>query len=484
MKSELTRKRPSGDRETAPEAANGTRASIITARQIEAAAVKAKATGKDEWLTDPAPRGAGRLGVRCRPSGARSVVYRFTKSDGTRDALVLGAYDATGRAGLDLTEARAKAGELQRLHAAGITDLREHFAALEQADKARTEAERQAAAAEQARAARGSLQALLNAYVKSLEGRQSHDDAEGLFRLHVTEAFPELVQAQAATIKAEQFRDVLAKLIDAGKGRTAAKLRAYLRAAYSMAMRAGLDPTVPATFSAFGVEVNQLERLPSLSQFSKALDRALTLPELRLFWERLQKKPEGAARDAITAALLLGGQRPTQLLRAVAADVDESAGTIVLRDIKGRNRAANPRRHLLPIVAELAPIIKRRRLLCQTADAPLFSATGTVQLREETASELVGEICADMAAAEELERGPFQMRDLRRTAETHMAALGISSDVRAQIQSHGLGGIQQRHYDRHDYLPEKRAALELWALRLQGKASKVTPIKSRRKVAA
>ena len=31
MKSELTRKRPSGDRETAPEAANGTRASIITA---------------------------------------------------------------------------------------------------------------------------------------------------------------------------------------------------------------------------------------------------------------------------------------------------------------------------------------------------------------------------------------------------------------------------------------------------------------------
>ena len=137
------------------------------------------------------------------------------------------------------------------------------------------------------------------------------------------------MQAQAASIRAEQFRDVLAKLIDAGKGRTAAKLRAYLRAAYSMAMRAGLDPTVPAAFSAFGVEVNQLERLPSLSQFSKALDRALTLPELRLFWERLQKKPEGAARDAISAALMLGGQRPRQLLRATAADVDETAGTIV-----------------------------------------------------------------------------------------------------------------------------------------------------------
>jgi integrase len=73
-----------------------------------------------------------------------------------------------------------------------------------------------------------------------------------------------------------------------------------------------------------------------------------------------------------------------------------------------------------------------------------------------------------MQAADELERGPFSMRDLRRTAETHMAALGISSDVRAQIQSHGLGGIQARHYDRHDYMPEKRAALSMWAQRFKG----------------
>ena len=480
MKSEHTR-------DTAPSPSlNGTqpRAGIITARQIEAASAKAKTTGKDEWLTDPAPRGAGRLGVRCRPSGARSVVYRYTRADGARDALVLGNYEATGVRGLDLGEARAKAGELLRLHQSGITDLREHFVELEQADKARSEAERAAAAIEQQQAERGSLQALLDAYCKSLDGRQSQSDARGLFRLHVIEAFPELASAKAATIRAEQFRDVLAKLIEADKGRTAAKLRAYLRAAFGMAMRAGLDPTVPGTFAAFGVEVNQLERLPSLSQFNKALDRALTLPELHAFWKRLEARPDGAARDAVMATLLLGGQRPTQLLRTVAGDVDETACTIVLRDIKGRNRAANPRRHVLPIVAELAPIIKRRRRLCQTSDAPLFSATGAVALREETAAELVGEICAAMGKANELERGPFQMRDLRRTAETHMAALGVTSDVRAQIQSHGLGGIQQRHYDKHDYLAEKRAAIELWVQRLQGKVATVTPIKGRRRAAA
>ena len=93
---------------------------------------------------------------------------------------------------------------------------------------------------------------------------------------------------------------------------------------------------------------------------------------------------------------------------------------------------------------------------------------GRVPLRKETVAALVEEIEKAMLAEGELERGPFSMRDLRRTAETHMAALGISSDVRAQIQSHGLGGIQARHYDRHDYLPEKRSALDQWAQRFTG----------------
>jgi len=55
-----------------------------------------------------------------------------------------------------------------------------------------------------------------------------------------------------------------------------------------------------------------------------------------------------------------------------------------------------------------------------------------------------------------------EMRDLRRTCETMLAAMGVSSDVRAHLQSHGLGGVQTRHYDRHSTMDEKRKALELW----------------------
>ena len=54
----------------------------------------------------------------------------------------------------------------------------------------------------------------------------------------------------------------------------------------------------------------------------------------------------------------------------------------------------------------------------------------------------------------------FAPKRLRSGVETALASLAISREVRAQLQSHGLGGVQDRHYDDHDYLAEKSAALQ------------------------
>ena len=208
----------------------------------------------------------------------------------------------------------------------------------------------------------------------------------------------------------------------------------------------------------------------------------MTLPELNAFWRRLEGAIDSPARDALIACLYLGGQRPTQLLRTTVQHVDITGATITLLDPKGRNRHSNPRRHVLPILDDLARVIRRRIDHTSGHGAPLFSTSGRVPLRKETVAILVEEIEKAMKFSGELERGPFSMRDLRRTAETHMAALGISSDVRAQIQSHGLGGIQARHYDRHDYMPEKRAALAQWVRRLRG-IVEVAPTKRKARTA-
>jgi hypothetical protein len=80
-----------------------------------------------------------------------------------------------------------------------------------------------------------------------------------------------------------------------------------------------------------------------------------------------------------------------------------------------------------------------------------------------TLTHVVGNISAAMVEAREA-REPFELRDIRRTAET---MLGVSKDIRAQLQSHGLGGVQGRHYDKHEYMDEKREALERWAAHLE-----------------
>jgi hypothetical protein len=51
--------------------------------------------------------------------------------------------------------------------------------------------------------------------------------------------------------------------------------------------------------------------------------------------------------------------------------------------------------------------------------------------------------------------------------------------VRAQLQSHGLSGVQTRHYNRHAFLPEKRAALDQLLALVTGRPGTVTPLRRR-----
>jgi hypothetical protein len=37
----------------------------------------------------------------------------------------------------------------------------------------------------------------------------------------------------------------------------------------------------------------------------------------------------------------------------------------------------------------------------------------------------------------------------------------VDKQTRGQLQSHGIGGVQDTHYDAHSYLPEKRKALQV-----------------------
>jgi hypothetical protein len=59
-----------------------------------------------------------------------------------------------------------------------------------------------------------------------------------------------------------------------------------------------------------------------------------------------------------------------------------------------------------------------------------------------------------------LKQPPLRIRFTNRV-ETLLAENGVSREVRGHLQSHGLTGVQARHYDGHDYMPEKRQAIEI-----------------------
>jgi len=72
--------------------------------------------------------------------------------------------------------------------------------------------------------------------------------------------------------------------------------------------------------------------------------------------------------------------------------------------------------------------------------------------------------------------------DLRRTAASHMAAMGVPRLVIGRILNHVEPGVT-KVYDRHSYDPEKRQALEAWARKLESIVSgqplpKVVPLRA------
>jgi integrase len=374
--------------------------------------------------------------------------------------IALGEYDRNGKGGLTLAEARSAASAHSKLYRSGIKDLKDHYETerrkAEAAAKAKAEAERSALE----RAQRGTLKVLLELYIEHLRknGKSSWRNAWNIFNRNVLLAFPQLAEAQAADVSAAEFRDVLAKLTDAGKGRTAAKLRSYLRAAYQLALTAEHDPTAPPGLSVFRLEFNPLDRISTLVQFNVARERSLSWQELYAYMQKVEAISNAIIRDTLLLSLLLGGQRPGQLVRLKLNEIDLQQGVITLYDPKGKR--TQPRAHYLPIQGHAFEIIIGR-IEQHLGGEHLFTTTGRGPVVLETLSKHVKTISDRLVESGDA-RLPFQLRDIRRTAETLLASMGVSRDMRAQLQSHGLGGIQARHYDKHDYLQEKRAVLENW----------------------
>lgn len=417
----------------------------LTVRQIESLRKQARVKHKAVAKSDSKGRGAGVLRLRAYPSGDVALYYRYTRSDGGRDDYPLGPYSKDGHDGLTLESARARVEELKLVYRSGVKDVRLYLEA-----KAREEAEeRRRSVEEQTREQAGTLKALLETYILYLRtsAKASARDVETTLTRHVLEAFPELAKQRANSIKTKDLKPIFDRIANQGHTRTLGKLRSLLHSAYNLASRAQYNSTLPEAFQSFVVSTNPVTPLPTYSEQSVPRHTVLKRAELRALLRALTETPSMTSR-ALRVAIYLGGQRPTQLLRLNADGVDFERATITLLDGKGRR--THPRLHVLPLEPVESLI---RECVSINANAPsLFSPDGKRSPDPSTISRLVRSISD----------GAYRLADVRRTCETELARMGVSTDLRAQILSHGITGVQAKHYDRYGYLAEKHGVLMRW----------------------
>ena len=292
------------------------------------------------------------------------------------------------------------------------------------------------------------LRALLDDYCNYLEklGRKSHTEARGIFRLHVLEASPVLANTPATYITADNVIDLLRKVNEAGKGRTANKVRSYLHAAYRVAMAAKAKASIPVAFKAYGITANPVAQTERDAAHDRADKNPLSTAEMRSYWRAIKPLP-GIQGAALRLHLLTGGQRIEQLTRLRRDRV--AANAITIFDSKGKP-GKPPRPHLLPLLP--AALEALNDLPPGDGEFAISTDGGNTQVNAVTLTKW----------AQAVDHGipGFQLKRVRSGVETLLSSLGVSKDIRGELQSHGLSGVQKRHYDAHDYMPEKLAALE------------------------
>jgi hypothetical protein len=292
------------------------------------------------------------------------------------------------------------------------------------------------------------LEALMMLYIALLakQGKASHRDVLNIVTNHLIAPHPKLAAKPACEVTAESIADVIRSVIESGKARTANKLRSYLHAAFKIAAGAKLNAATPLAFKAFAITVNPITSIPANSDANKADKNPVKVHELQAYWQAIQGL-EGKRGALLRIHLLTGGLRPQQLLRLNRAGID--GATFTLHDIKGKR--SNPRPYTTPM------------LQCVQDDLKLFAGNegyvfsldgGTTAIRGETlggwAKEAVSGVVQD-----------FQLKRVRSGIETLLASKRVSSDIRAQLQSHGISGVQAKNYDAYHYLPEKLEALNI-----------------------
>ncbi len=202
-------------------------------------------------------------------------------------------------------------------------------------------------------------------------------------------------------------------------------------------------------------------------------ERVLSPEEIRVFWKGID---EGLISPGIRLALklqLATAQRKGEWVGAALSEFDLEEENVWIIPAA---RAKNGKAHRVPLSPLAVSLIKEAQKLADGSEWLFPSPRGGVPVRPEAVNKALYRACVPIAErpkGDRLSKKPVLSltdivpHDLRRTAASNMAALGINRLVISKILNHVESSVTSI-YDRHGYDDEKRHALEVWAAHLQG----------------
>jgi integrase len=420
-----------------------------------------KKDGRDQVIWDAELR---RFGLRLTPTGKKIYVvqYRAKPAPGipsTSRKVVIGEHD--GRL-WNVTKARALARKVLGTVDAGGDPVAERRAKAE-ADRL-AEAEAQAAAAQAATEAeareRDRFESVTERYIAAaLSARKSGHETARHLRAEPLKAW------RGRVVGAIRRRDVV-DLLDGIRVRSPATARltySALRGLFNWCVEREIVTASPC---------DHVKAPPRPA----ARDRVLADGELQAIWQGVEAL--GHPFGPIFKLLILTGQREAEVAGMAWPEVDVNAATWTIpkeRTKNGREHVVDLSPQALEIVkavpksgdllfpARQAPPRKHTRRDLATAERPVVGFSAAKRILDGDVTRKTKERLPTVGLA------PWRIHDLRRTAATGMAGLGIAPHVIERVLNHvsGVTGGLVGVYQRHEYRAERRAAITAWGSRVE-----------------